>query len=85
MEVFELKTEEHPWYVGTQFHPENLSRVLEPSPPFLGFVAASAGVLNEVLKKRGGRGERVLGLGWGMEWRRLFCKDNGRKIFAIGE
>ena len=28
----------------------NVSRPLDPSPPFLGFVAASAGILDEVLK-----------------------------------
>lgn len=29
MEVVELK--DHPWFVGVQFHPEYLSRVLAPS------------------------------------------------------
>lgn len=38
MEVIELK--DHPWYVGVQFHPEYLSRVLQPSKPYLGFVSA---------------------------------------------
>ena len=47
MEVFELK--DHPFYIGTQFHAEYLSRVLQPSKPYLGFVAASAGLLNSVL------------------------------------
>ena len=46
MEILELK--EHPWFVGVQFHPEYLSRVLEPSKPYLGFVAAAAGVLEKV-------------------------------------
>ena len=46
MEVVELQ--DHPWFVGVQFHPEYLSRVLRPSPPYLGLVAASAGVLDEV-------------------------------------
>jgi CTP synthase len=46
MEVIELK--DHPWYVGVQFHPEYLSRVLDPSRPYLGFVAASAGLLDEI-------------------------------------
>ena len=49
MEVVELKN--HPFFVGVQFHPEYLSRVLRPSPPYLGFVAASAGILNEVISK----------------------------------
>lgn len=47
MEVIELK--DHPWFVGVQFHPEYLSRVLEPSRPYLGFVAASAGCLGDIL------------------------------------
>ncbi|KAK5956725.1 CTP synthase ura7 [Knufia fluminis] len=51
MEVIELKN--HPFFVGVQFHPEYLSRVLRPSPPFLGFVAASAGVLDQVTAKFG--------------------------------
>ena len=47
MEIVELK--EHPFFVGVQFHPEYLSRVLKPSPPYLGFVAASCGLLDEVM------------------------------------
>jgi CTP synthase len=39
MEIMELK--DHPWYVGVQFHPEYLSRVLQPSKPYLGFVSAA--------------------------------------------
>lgn len=46
MEIIELK--DHPFYVGVQFHPEFLSRVLEPSPPYLGFVAASCGLLDKI-------------------------------------
>ncbi|KAI9765048.1 MAG: CTP synthase ura7 [Geoglossum simile] len=42
MEILELRN--HPWFVGVQFHPEYRSRVLHPSKPYLGFVAASAGV-----------------------------------------
>ena len=49
MEILELK--DHPWFVGTQYHPEYLSRVLRPSKPYLGFVAASAGCLEEILAK----------------------------------
>lgn len=47
MEIFELK--DHKFFVGTQYHPEYLSKVLDPSRPFLGLVAASAGILDEVL------------------------------------
>jgi CTP synthase (UTP-ammonia lyase) len=46
MEILELK--DHPWYVGVQFHPEYLSRVLAPSKTFLGFFAAAAGCLEEI-------------------------------------
>jgi len=37
-------TIEHPYFVGLQAHPEFCTRPLNPSPPFLGFVAASSGV-----------------------------------------
>ncbi|GKZ17459.1 CTP synthase [Aspergillus brasiliensis] len=48
MEIVEIK--DHPWFVGVQFHPEYLSRVLSPSRAFLGFFAAAAGCLDEVSK-----------------------------------
>jgi len=48
MEVVEIK--DHPWFVGVQFHPEYLSRVLDPSRPYLGFIAASAGILEQITK-----------------------------------
>ncbi|RYP46293.1 hypothetical protein DL768_007460 [Monosporascus sp. mg162] len=51
MGVFELK--DHPYFVGTQFHAEYQSRVLDPSKPYLGFVAASAGCLDEVIRGQG--------------------------------
>lgn len=47
MEILELKN--HPYFVGTQYHPEYLSRVLDPSKPILGLVAAAAGVLDTVI------------------------------------
>lgn len=46
MEIIELN--DHPWYVGVQFHPEYQSRVLQPSRPFLGFV--SAAISHQVLE-----------------------------------
>lgn len=44
-----LPSEDHPFYVGLQAHPEFCTRPLNPSPPFLGFVAAAsdASVLEE--------------------------------------
>lgn len=49
MEIVEL--EDHPYYVGMQYHPEYLSRPLKPSPPFLGLVLASVGKLQSYLNK----------------------------------
>lgn len=47
MQIAELVTapgyEPHPYFVGMQAHPEFASRPLNPSPPFLGFIAAAAG------------------------------------------
>lgn len=40
-EIMEL--EGHPYYVGTQYHPEFKSRPGRPSPPFLGLLKASCG------------------------------------------
>nr|HIK01416.1 gamma-glutamyl-gamma-aminobutyrate hydrolase family protein [Candidatus Undinarchaeales archaeon ERR594346 U_76725] len=41
MEIVELPG--HPFFLGTQFHPEFLSRMETPSPPFIGFVKACLG------------------------------------------
>jgi CTP synthase len=38
MEILEL--EDHPYFLGTQFHPEYTSRPGQPSPPFLGLITA---------------------------------------------
>lgn len=40
IEIIEL--EDHPWFIGTQFHPELKSRPNRPHPLFNGFIAASA-------------------------------------------
>ncbi|KAF9527470.1 CTP synthase N-terminus-domain-containing protein [Crepidotus variabilis] len=42
MQICELK--DHPYFIGLQAHPEFCTRPLNPSPPFLGFVAASCGI-----------------------------------------
>jgi len=39
VEIMEIKN--HPWYIGTQFHPELKSRVVEPHPLFIGFIKAA--------------------------------------------
>lgn len=41
MEILEM--EGHPFFMATQYHPEFESRPGRPSPPFLGFIMASAG------------------------------------------
>jgi CTP synthase len=38
VEIIELK--DHPWFVGTQFHPELKSTVENPHPLFVAFVKA---------------------------------------------
>jgi CTP synthase len=43
MEIAELPKEEHPFFVGTQFHPELKARPLEPHPLFTAFIKASIG------------------------------------------
>ncbi|KAI0084694.1 CTP synthase [Irpex rosettiformis] len=40
MQILELQ--DHPFFVGLQAHPEFCTRPLNPSPPFLGFVAAAS-------------------------------------------
>ena len=41
-EIMEL--EGHPYFVGTQYHPEFKSRPDKPSPPFLGLLMAASGM-----------------------------------------
>ena len=41
VEAVELKTEEHPFFVAVQFHPEFKSRPTKPHPIFNGFIKAS--------------------------------------------
>ncbi|MBV8782529.1 MAG: CTP synthase [Phycisphaerae bacterium] len=42
MQVLELPESMHPYFVGTQAHPELTSRPLRPSPLFMGFVKAAS-------------------------------------------
>jgi CTP synthase len=41
MEIGELRVSAHPFFVGTQYHPEFLSRPTRAAPLFVGFVAAA--------------------------------------------
>ena len=38
---FTLLLENHPWFIGVQYHPEYKSTVLSPSPLFVAFVKAA--------------------------------------------
>ncbi|OGG02397.1 CTP synthase [Candidatus Gottesmanbacteria bacterium RBG_16_52_11] len=40
VEIIELPKSEHPFFFGTQYHPEYRSRPLEPHPVFLAFIEA---------------------------------------------
>lgn len=51
--LFRCAGSKHPYYVGTQYHPEFLSRPLEPSPPFLGLLLASSGQMDAWLEGSG--------------------------------
>eukprot|EP01080_Neovahlkampfia_damariscottae_P003659 gene3660-6475_t len=48
-EIIEL--DDHPYFVGCQYHPEYLSRWFKPSPPFVGLVLAASGKLDSFLKE----------------------------------
>jgi len=50
VEIVEL--EDHPWFVGCQFHPELQSRPTRPHPLFAGFIAAATAA-----KRRRGSGQ----------------------------
>jgi CTP synthase len=45
VEIMELR--DHPWFVGTQFHPEFQSRPMRPHPLFREFIHAASRVLHE--------------------------------------
>ena len=53
VEICEL--EDHPWYLGCQFHPEFKSKPLEPQPLFSAFVGAA--LEHRKRKMEGGRAE----------------------------
>jgi CTP synthase len=36
-----VEIEDHPWYLGCQFHPEFKSRPMTPHPLFSSFIAAA--------------------------------------------
>ena len=42
---------DHPYYVAVQYHPEYLSRPLNPSPPYLGLILAASNKLNGFISR----------------------------------
>ncbi|KTG35495.1 hypothetical protein cypCar_00025296 [Cyprinus carpio] len=49
MEIIEL--DDHPYFVGVQYHPEFTSRPIKPSPPYFGLLLAASGKLQNYLQK----------------------------------
>jgi len=47
MEIAELPKNKHPFFLGTQFHPEFLARPLDPNPLFTAFIKACIGKKKE--------------------------------------
>jgi CTP synthase len=41
VEMVELPTAEHPWFLGCQFHPEYKSRPTDPHPLFVSYIRAA--------------------------------------------
>jgi CTP synthase len=53
----------HPYFVASQFHPKYKTRPLRPTPLFLGFVLASAGLWDEYAANGSVKGESDVMLG----------------------
>ena len=52
MEIFELNTSMHPFFVGVQYHPEYLTRPFKPSPPYKGLIQAGLDYALETITKQ---------------------------------
>lgn len=52
VEIIELAVAEHPFFMGSQFHPEFKSRPLRPHPMFLGFIGAAVKLKNKKEKEK---------------------------------
>ena len=46
MQVLELDQRTHPYFIAAQFHPELVSRPLQPQPMFMGLIAAAIAFAN---------------------------------------
>ena len=53
MQVLELPPSVHPFFIGTQAHPEFLSRPLRPEPMFAGFIKAAKNRMTSVSSEPG--------------------------------
>lgn len=81
MEIVEL--DNHPYYVGVQYHPEYLSRPLKPSPPFMGLILASVGKLKGYLNKGCRLSPREMSdnsSGRAKNFKFLICYQNGIEL-----
>ena len=47
IEVMEMETEQHPWYLGCQYHPEYLSSPFKPHPLFVSYIHECIGNKNK--------------------------------------
>ncbi|KAL1200429.1 hypothetical protein V5N11_034104 [Cardamine amara subsp. amara] len=80
MEIVEVPS--HPFFIGTQFHPEYKSRPGKVSPLFLGLIAASCGELEAVLNQVSIHKDNqpmVLGNGKGVDPNNDFCNGTNKK------
>lgn len=60
MEIAELPKEEHPFYLGTQFHPEFLAHPLQPHPLFSAFIKACIKTKKTAKQKQKVKSKKVL-------------------------
>jgi CTP synthase len=58
MEIAELPKSEHPFFLGTQFHPEFTARPLSPHPLFTGFIRAAKKHASNRSRKKSNKNKR---------------------------
>ncbi|KAF5472190.1 hypothetical protein F2P56_008927, partial [Juglans regia] len=75
MEIIELPS--HPYFIGVQFHPEFKSRPENPSPLFLGLIAASAACGESDVVLQGYGSQRIVPNGVGNDTSKLKVYQNG--------
>ena len=60
-EIAELPRTDHPFFLGTQFHPEFLARPLMPHPLFTEFMKAAKGKMEKGRKEEKDKGKDMKG------------------------